>query len=334
MMKRALLLVLVVMAAAALTAPAAAQDMTVIADGLLNPRQISFDAAGNLYVAEAGVAGEQLTANEDPFGATAQVTMVTPDGEASVMLHGLLSYRAGNSLGAHAVLVGDESIWLLIGELTDFSIPWSNALVELTPDTYRVKTWVDLLTPELELNPDGNADSASNPTDFVVGADGTVYIANAGCNCIMTWTAESGVQIAASWDHATDNPVPTSVALDANGDLYVGFLTGFPFPEGGSRIERWSGGELAETFSGLTAVTDVLVTADGTVYAVEFGLFNGETFQWGPGRVVTVSADGITPVAEGLNFPYGLAQSPDGTMYVSINSIGEGSGQVVALPGM
>jgi hypothetical protein len=331
MMKR-MVFVAAVLAMLAVLAPAAAQDYEVVADNLLNPRQISFDAAGNLYIAEAGIGGDLLNANDEPYGATSQVTMVTPDGDTSVMLRGLLSFREGNSLGTHALLVTDEAVWVLIGESADVSIPWSYALVELSPETYRVRTWVDLYTPEIELNPDGNADNASNPVDFTVAADGTVLIANAGCNCIMSWTPDAGVGIAASWDHATDNPVPTSIAVDANGDLYVGFLTGFPFPEGGSRVERWSGGELAETYSGLTAVTDVLVAADGTVYAVEYGIFNGETFQWGPGRVVSVSAEGITPVAEGLNFPYSIAQSPDGGLYVSVGSIGEGTGQVIALP--
>jgi len=170
----------------------------------------------------------------------------------------------------------------------------------------------------------------SNPVDLAVGADGTVYIANAGCNCIQSWTPDGGVQIAATWPTDSDNPVPTSVAVDANGDLYVGFLTGFPWPAGGARIERWSGGELAETYSGLTTVTDFVVSADGTIYAVEHGVGQGPDGNYGEGRVVSVSADGVTPVMTGLSMPYGIAQDAEGNLVVGVGSIGDpGTGQVI-----
>ncbi len=313
--------------------PVAAQPSAgaVIADGLVNPRNMSYDSEGNLYVAEAGNGGPQTTSDDTPFGSSSQITRVAPDGSKSVVVAGLISYRVGNSLGAHDVVVTDDSIWVLLGETSDFRIPFTHALVELDKETGRVKTFVDLLTPELELDPDANPNQQSNPVDFTVAPDGTILIANAGCNCLMSWTPANGVQIAAAWPQATDNPVPTAVDTDAEGNIYVGFLSGFPWPEGGARIEKWSGGQLVETFSGLTAVTGMLVTDDGTIYAVESGLSaQGPK----PGRVVTVSASGVMPVLEGLSAPYGLAQAPDGTIVVSVGSIGGQNGQVIALPGM
>jgi hypothetical protein len=41
----------------------------------------------------------------------------------------------------------------------------------------------------------------------------------------------------------------------------------------------------------------------------------------GPGNVVTVTAAGVTPVAEGLIAPFGLAKGPDGAIYVSYGTI-------------
>jgi hypothetical protein len=147
----------------------------------------------------------------------------------------------------------------------------------------------------------------------------------------MSWTADAGVEIAASWLFEGDNPVPTSVETDAEGNLYVGFLTGFPWPEGAARIEKWSGGELVETFSGLTAVVGLLVTDDGTIYATELGVFTqGSGFS--PGRVVMVSADGITPLLEGLPSPYGLAMNAAGELYVATGAIGGQDGAVVRVP--
>ncbi len=324
-MVRKSLIVLALLLVAAL--PAAAQESGVtVVDGLASPRQMSFDSAGSLYIAEAGSAGPNLTASDDPFGASSQITRVAPDGTTEVIVTGLISYRAGNSLGAHDVIVTDDSIWLLLGETSDFRIPFTHALVELDKETYRVKTFVDLLTLELEQDPDGNPNQQSNPVDMALGPDGTVYIANAGCNCLMAWSREAGLSVAAAWSFADDNPVPTAVTVGPDGDIYVGFLTGFPFPQGGARIERWSGGELVQTYTGLTAVTSVLVDAMGTIYAVETSL-------QGPGRVVMVGADGaITPIAEGLSAPYGLAQAPDGRLLVSVGAFGGQPGAVIALP--
>ena len=313
----------------ALIIPAAAQDTPeVLVDGLVNPRNLSFDGDGNLWIAEAGNAGPQVTSAGDPFGASSQITRVAPDGARSVAVTGLISYTVGGSLGAHAVHVTADSIWVLLGESADFRIPFTHALVELDKETGRVKTFVDLLTVELEQDPDGNPNQQSNPTDFAVAPDGTIYIANAGCNCLMSWTPETGVEVAVVWPFADDNPVPTTVQVDAAGEIYVGFLTGFPWPAGAARVEKWSGGALVETYGGLTAVTGLLVTDEGTIYAVEHA--TGDQFS-APGRVVMVSAEGVTPVLEGLTFPYGIAQAPDGTIVVSVNSVGGAGGQVVVV---
>ncbi len=307
-----------------------AQDDTVYADGLNNPRNVTFDNDGNLYVAEAGIAGGQSTSAGDAYGASGTITQIAPDGSSEVIINGLISYRDNNPIGATAIQVTDESYWILLAETADFRIPWTHALVELDRETGRVQTFIDLLELELNEDPDGNPNSESNAVDFAVAEDGSILIANAGCNCLMAWSADAGLSVAVSWDFETDNPVPTSVEIGPNGDIYVGFLTGFPFPQEGSRIERWSGGELAETYEGLTAVTGLLVTEDGTIYASEYGVFNQG---WEPGRVVMVTSDGITPVLEDLTFPFGLAQAPDGTVVVATGSAsGEGAGQVVVVP--
>jgi hypothetical protein len=324
-LRRLLLLVCVACLLFVMVVPALGQDATldVVVDGLVNPRGLAFDSN----------AGPYLTQDDTPYGSSSQVTALTADGDRSVVIVGLNSYRQGNSLGAHALHVTDESYWVVLGESSDFRNPFTHALVELARETGRVVRFIDLLTPELELDPDANPNQQSNPVDIEVAADGTIYIANAGCNCIMSWAADAGVQIAAVWPFENDNPVPTSVETDAEGNLYVGFLTGFPFPEAGSRIEKWTDGALVETFSGLTAVTGLLVTDDGTIYAVEHGVFaQGQGF--GPGRVVMVSSDGLTPVMEGLPLPYGIAQNAAGEIFVSINSVGGENGQVIRLPGM
>jgi hypothetical protein len=336
--KQGLFLFLALLALLSVSAPLVAQDEpTVIADQLNNPRQLFYGADGTLYIAEAGLGGDvDATGSfENPvkIGATSRISMVAPDGTFSTALDGLASIDGGpeNLYGAFSVIVDDEYFWIAMGEgpkadSYDTETYIFDALVAYDRETKEVVHRAGMKETAAPLNP--SVPNNSNPVDLAIASDGTVYIVNAGCNCVQSWTEADGVQIAMQWDE-DDNPVPTSIAIGPDGDIYVGFLTGFPWPTRGSRIERWSGGELKESYYGLTTVTDVLVSADGTIYAVEHGL-TGEGYV--SGRVVMASADGITPVMEGLNQPYGLAQDANGNLVVSIGSVaGEGAGQVIAV---
>jgi sugar lactone lactonase YvrE len=213
------------------------------------------------------------------------------------------------------------------------------AVVEFDPASGEVLQAVDTRSFESDNNPDEAEEVVSNPADLAVDADGKVYIADASGNSLLTWTAEEGLSLFVVWPVVDGEPsaVPTSVAIGPDGDIYVGFLTGFPFPAGGARIERYSpDGELKETYEGLTLVTDVLVTEDGTIYAVQFADgFGDQGYNPGTGSVVIVG-DELEVVASELNFPYGIAQAPDGSFAVSVDTYNAApdSGRVIAIGGM
>jgi hypothetical protein len=133
-------------------------------------------------------------------------------------------------------------------------------------------------------------------------------------NALLSWTEADGLATVAAWP---DNSVPTAVEVADDGSLYVGFL-GAELAPGAGKVEHWADGELVETFGGLNAVTDILLDGD-TLYAVELVLFTEEGP--GPGRVVTVNAEGATPVVEGLLAPFALAQDAEGALYVSYGTI-------------
>lgn len=309
--------------------PVMAQD-ALVAEGLSSPRGIVYDSAGNLYITESGIGGDlQIEGMFGPMdvGGTGELTRVDVDGRVETIIHNLPSQGPADSArGPQDVLVTDNAIWLLIGQAG--GLPLSQSIVKVDPTTLRIVSVADIYAVEAAENPDGDI-VESNPTAFDMTADGVFYIADASCNCIVSWAEGSAPTVFASWS-VDENPVPTGLALGNENDLYVGFLSGFPFPEGGSKIERWSlDGELLETFEGLTAIVDVLVTDDGSVYAVEHGVFNDTG--WGAGRVVRVSAGGIETVLEGLNRPWGLAVTPDGGMVVVVDSVSE-AGSVVSVP--
>lgn len=335
---RKLFLFVALLSLFALTIPAAAQDDGVIADGLNGPRAVFYDDSGALWIAEAGLGGD-LTGESEfgpvSYGNTARVLRVEAGGtEAEVVIANLPSAQGFDDLiGVNSVYGNSDGLWLVIG-MGPQADPFNNTVLNLDPETLRVRHLIDLATFETENNPDGDIPQA-NAGDITSDGAGTYYIVDFSGNSLLKWTADGGLELFHAWE---DLPVPTSVAVAPDGSIYVGFLSAFPFAQGSARVEQWSAeGELLNTFGGLTGVTDVVVADDGTVYAVQLADSFGD-LGWtaSSGSVVTVGADGtITPVAEGLNYPYGLAISADGAMAVTVNSTfsPEGSGQVILLSG-
>jgi hypothetical protein len=324
-----------------------AQDKP-LATGLNNPRHLFYGSDGTLYIAEAGASGDQKVTG--PFGEakgsqTSQITVVTPDGKQSVLIPELVSLDQGGQIdGAGAIYVTDDSYWVALG-LGPKEVPEGKhvaAVVQYDKKTLKPGEIIDLGAWEVKNNPDKGEELTSNPIDIDFAEDGTLYIADASGNSLLSWTKKDGLKLFAAWpvDSSGSEPsaVPTSVAGGPDGDIYVGFLSGFPFPKEGARIERYSAdGKLKQTYKGLTLVTDIAVTKDGKLYAVEFASSFGDTgYEPNSGRVVEVTDKGLTPIADKLNLPFGLAQTPDGGWVISVNSAftqKSGEGEVIALPG-
>jgi hypothetical protein len=190
---------------------------------------------------------------------------------------------------------------------------WMDSVVELNRETLAVKRIINLNDFEAENDPDGNGYD-SNVADIAWGADGTMYIVDAGMNSLLSWTEADGLAVVQAWP---DNPVPTSVEVADDGSLYVGFL-GAGLAPGAGKIEHWANGELVHTYEGLNAVSDILWDGEN-LYAVQLVIF-GEQGP-GPGSVVMVTEDAVTPVAEGLISPFGIAQGDDGSLYVTFGTV-------------
>jgi hypothetical protein len=322
-MKFAFVCVLVLLGLA--IAPAMAQDMPgeVVLGDLDAPRALAFDADGNLLVAVAGSGGEVELTVPGPegestagLGLTGRIISIAPDGSVTDLIPGLPSYAmATETLGVYRIIPQGESLWVVFSGFGAATIGayWTDSVVELDAATLQTKRIINLNNFEAAQDPDGNGYD-SNVADIAWGADGTLYIVNAGCNCLASWTEADGLQTVQAWP---DNPVPTSIEIAESGDFYIGFL-GAGLAPGAGKIEHWSNGELVETFGNLNAVSDILLDGD-TLYAVQLVVF-GEQGP-GPGSVVTVSADGATPVAEGLPAPFGIAKGPDGALYVTYGTI-------------
>jgi glucose/arabinose dehydrogenase len=295
----------------------------VVLGDLASPRGLAFDAEGNLLVAVAGSGGDTAFTMQGPegettaqLGLTGRIVSIAPDGTAADVISAMPSYGLGTEvLGVYRAIPNGDSLWVVFSGTAAANIGafWTDSVVELDAATLAVKRVINLNNIEATEDPDGNGYD-TNVSDIAWGADGTLYIVDAGGNDLLSWTEADGLQVVQTWP---ENPVPTSIEVAENGDLYIGFL-GAGLAPGAGAIEHWSGGELVETFSGLNAVSDILLDGD-TLYAVQLTIFTDQGP--GPGSVVTVTADGATPVAEGLPAPFAIAKGPDGSLYVTFGTI-------------
>lgn len=326
---------------------------SVVATGLDNPRLLSFDSSGSLYVAEAGKGGSG-PCFEGPegnacLGASGAVTRISHRGQRRVItgLPSLAGEGGAQATGPSDVIVRRDRYTVSIGlggtPATRTSLGDGAALLG-TVVTGRFgrtpRPIADLAGYEGSRDPDG-AGSDSNPVALFADewGRGRVYAVDAGGNDVLRLSGRGRVSTVALLPSAdTTNPfsgqpmtsqsVPTSVVRGPDGALYVSELVGFPFPKGAARIWRIGHhGTPTIWATGLTNVTD-LAWYRGRLYAVQLtddGLLSRST-----GSLVTVAAGSTSPkvVADGLTMPYGVALR-EHAAYVTVCSVCAGGGQVV-----
>ena len=339
--------------------PPAPDYATVVATGLANPRGLFVDADGNLWIAESGIGGDGPCAmgpegNEECMGESGGITKVSADGTQERVLDALASRAAkdgSSATGPNDVAVLENQIYVLMGyggdPATRVDLGTEDELGWLmVDDGTGLKPVADIAGYETISNPDGMAFDA-NPYSLVPAAEGAMVVSDAGQNALLNVTAEGEISTLTVFPNrdakAPDgsmipmNPVPTGVTSDANGDLVVGELTGFPFPVGGANVYTVSpnGGEPTSTLDGFTNVIDVAVGPDGSTYVLE--MLKGSMLGINPddpstmdGQLTRVSLDGTRTVvaSEGLVWPTGVAVDADGNIYVATWGVMGNMGQV------
>lgn len=339
---------------AALLAASAAQaapQVDVIATGLNNPRGLAFASDGQLYVTEAGSGGHGrcvVLADHRTvcYGETGAITRVDPRGIAPPkrIITGLpslaqpsgfggggaqnIAFRGGTAkivmgLGAEATVrngVGPKSA--LFGRVLQMNLSGN------------FKVGADIATFELIHNPvPGGADSnpygvAALPARYVVADAGANALFSVGANQTITTLATfpTRMVVGPAGTMMPMQSVPTTVVDGKDGWLYVGELTGFPFPVGGANVYRVSpDGGLMQTYaSGFTNIIALAFDAWHRLYVLEVG--NGPSFGSpplkSPGRLLRVNPDGSrTVIYDQLFYPSGLVIGDDGAAYVTNNGV-------------
>ncbi len=297
----------------------------VVVEGLTSPRGLALDQDGNLLIAETG--GGQLL-------------KVTPNREVV----SLTTTRLPHSLStgpAGAYRAGPSAISLLNGELFfivgEFLGSESARLYRITDETE-----YEAVTPATDaFSPTENR--FSNPYDFVNApeVDGWI-VSDSGGNSLLAVDMDGNIRdyvVFQSFtipDHeAPVEMVPTGIARGADGAVYVGSLTGFPYPREQAvvwRVEDLNGdgdamdeGEVEPFVTGLTTITDITFGPDGTLYIAEFSSDTMAVLEGGdfsentaanPGRVLRWDGSELTVFADNVVSPTGLLAT-ESTLYIS-----------------
>ena len=111
------------------------------------------------------------------------------------------------------------------------------------------------------------------------------------------------------------------MTVGADGNIYVGLLSGAPFPAGGAKVLQVTpDGTISDALTNLTMVVDVEFSPDGTLYASEIS----ENFLVQPPAnrlVLKGNADGTsTVVVPDLFLANGIAFDAEGNLYVVVNT--------------
>jgi hypothetical protein len=128
------------------------------------------------------------------------------------------------------------------------------------------------------------------------------------------------------------NAVPTTVVRGPGGDLFVGQLTGFPFPIGGARVYRIEKGGDPEIYAdGFTNIIDIAFGRDGSLYVLEIA-HNSLLAENPEGAVIKVHPAGAREIiADGLFFPGGLALGKKDELYVTNCGVCFDDGEVLRI---
>ncbi|MEJ7837685.1 MAG: ScyD/ScyE family protein [Thermomicrobiales bacterium] len=287
---------------------------TVIAEGLLNPRNLAWGDDGTLYITENGIGGDEIlmitppgeepatpaatpvvasdpeatpVAEEAPVstrGYTGQISAVAPNGTQSTIVSGLASYSDGAGPVGIAVVDGDL-IFTIGGVAVGFGLPdqlpEENMVNRFSFESGEVELIVELGSAEVENNLDGT-DVNPNLYDLVALEDGSLIVNDAGGNVTYSIDAETG-EFEAIAVYPLQGELP-----DGSAD-----------PAGLDRQVVPTGLALDDEENLYTAFLSEFWPADGP-------------------SIVQVAEDGETEaVATGLSVIVDIAYGPDGFLYAS-----------------
>ena len=223
---------------------------TPVASALTNPRGFTWDESGNLVVALAGSGGESPPTEDTPTnaiigpwtgGTTAAVVSIDAAGCPTALATGLPSTiaAAGDVLGAEDVAYLDGQLYIGVdGGGAGHGLPDNPSGIYRVADDGSAELVADLSTwvrenPVAAIPGDFDPDAAGYSI-VVEPESGTLWVGDPNSGQILSRRGDGTVTRVA--DVSDPHIVPTRLALDPEGGVYVGTLTTFPFTDGTAQV--------------------------------------------------------------------------------------------------
>lgn len=314
--------------------------VTIVANGLNNPRNFTWDDAGTLYLSIAGIGGDSMgMIDGSPSGLTGgmNAAVVTLDAGCQTVVSGELPSSVWDGVGwvwgtADVAFLDGQLYQLASGGGSDygnFDTPAGVYSVNSDGRSTLVadfSAWSRANMPEF-VPPDFNADGTLN--DMFAG-DGLLWAVDAVSGRIITVTPEGKIDL--FYDYSVDHRVPTGIVPDGEGGLFVSDLTVIPYPNGAAKVIHVAAdGTTTDHWTGLTAITSLAMGPDGALYASELATNTIEEEPFLPpdsGRIVRQTGpDSLEAVVTDLPYPVSIGFGPDGALYLATPAFGSGTGE-------
>jgi len=317
-------------------------NLTVFATGLTNPRHIRFGPDGLLHVTEAGIGGSQLATCEPvdnaftvvhPYmaGFTGRISRILPDGTRQTVIEALPSSRDGydDAFGPTDVAwIGGTMYVLIQGGGCSRGLPNDPAgIIRVNDDgSYAyvadISTFIRQNPPVVEplCGPSGDCEPDGVPHTMLAHGN-RLYVVETNHNSILRVDPTTGA-ITRLYDLSVQDPAPITMIRKGK-DFYLGDFDGL--------IQTFDHklGPVSTIDEGYGGIVDLTIVSN-RIHVLETSSA-ATPFAPNSGSVIRRDKDGgRTVIACELNFPVGMAKSPDGSA-LFVSTVGYGQGAVEGL---